>query len=249
MASTSEAGHAKNVANFDKLISTVKSYGATYNPTKASIKTTALDTLATAARTSLDTVNTTTRAFQKATADRQVVFAPIKKLCTQIVNGLYATDACKQVKEDASAINKKIQGTTTSAATLAKAVAKAAEMGAPTPKTVSTSQQSFDNLIEHFAKLIVLLQSEPLYVPNEATIKVTALTTLLASMRAANKAVNDAEPPKDKARIARDKLLYADETGLCDVALAVKSYLISVYTASSPEYKVVKSISFKRIES
>lgn len=34
MASTSETGHAKNVANLQDLISFVTGYGATYNPTR-----------------------------------------------------------------------------------------------------------------------------------------------------------------------------------------------------------------------
>jgi hypothetical protein len=38
MASTSETGHAKNVANFQDLISFVTSYGATYNPSKNGLK-------------------------------------------------------------------------------------------------------------------------------------------------------------------------------------------------------------------
>ena len=38
MASTSETGHAKNVANFEDLISFVTGYGATYNPTKVPLK-------------------------------------------------------------------------------------------------------------------------------------------------------------------------------------------------------------------
>ena len=45
MASTSETGHAKNVSNFDELISYALGYGSTYNPSKASIKLTALQTL------------------------------------------------------------------------------------------------------------------------------------------------------------------------------------------------------------
>ena len=38
MASTSEVGHAKNVANFQDLIEFVTAYGATYNPSKNSLK-------------------------------------------------------------------------------------------------------------------------------------------------------------------------------------------------------------------
>ena len=38
MASTSETGHAKNVANFQNLIAFVKAYGETYNPSKEALK-------------------------------------------------------------------------------------------------------------------------------------------------------------------------------------------------------------------
>ena len=41
MASTIETGHAKNVANFDDLISFATGYGTAFNPSKPSIKLTA----------------------------------------------------------------------------------------------------------------------------------------------------------------------------------------------------------------
>ena len=39
MTSISETGHAKNVSNFDSLISSVIAFGQTYNPSKESIAT------------------------------------------------------------------------------------------------------------------------------------------------------------------------------------------------------------------
>ena len=45
MASTSETGHLKNVANFDELISFAMGYGETYNPSKAALKLDALKAL------------------------------------------------------------------------------------------------------------------------------------------------------------------------------------------------------------
>lgn len=38
MSSTSEVGHAKNVANFQDLIEFVTAYGTTYNPSKNALK-------------------------------------------------------------------------------------------------------------------------------------------------------------------------------------------------------------------
>jgi hypothetical protein len=43
MASTTETGHAKNVATFEDLISFCTGYGATYNPSKATLKLPALN--------------------------------------------------------------------------------------------------------------------------------------------------------------------------------------------------------------
>ena len=45
MASTSETGHAKNTANFQDLIEFVAGYGATFNPSKNSLKLRQLITL------------------------------------------------------------------------------------------------------------------------------------------------------------------------------------------------------------
>jgi len=59
MTSTSETGHAKNVANFEDLISFCTGYGTAYNPTKNSIKIAAMNTLLASARNSLQTVKTT----------------------------------------------------------------------------------------------------------------------------------------------------------------------------------------------
>jgi len=63
---TNETGHAKNVANFEQLISFCTGYGATYNPAKAALKLTALNTLFTTAQTSLATVKDKFNAYSVA---------------------------------------------------------------------------------------------------------------------------------------------------------------------------------------
>ena len=56
MSSTSEVGHAKNVANFADLIAYCTAYGATYNPSKTALQLTSLNTLLTSAQTELSSV-------------------------------------------------------------------------------------------------------------------------------------------------------------------------------------------------
>ena len=63
MASTSETGHAKNVANFQDLISFVTGYGAIYNPSKNALKLPQLNTLYTTSQASLADVVTKNTAY------------------------------------------------------------------------------------------------------------------------------------------------------------------------------------------
>lgn len=70
MASTSETGHAKNVANFQDLIEFVTAYGATYNPTKNSLKLPQLIALKTAADSNLADVITKNTAFNNKVNER-----------------------------------------------------------------------------------------------------------------------------------------------------------------------------------
>ena len=66
MASTSETGHAKNVANFQELIAFVTGYGATYNPNKNALKLPQLNALYTASQASIaDVVTRTQRIITK----------------------------------------------------------------------------------------------------------------------------------------------------------------------------------------
>ena len=109
MASSSETGHAKNVANFEDLISFCTGYGAVYNPTKAAIQLAALNTLRTTAQSSITTVVSASTSFINVTNARQLVFAPIKPLSTRIGNALSATDASSEMIDDAKTINRKIQ--------------------------------------------------------------------------------------------------------------------------------------------
>jgi hypothetical protein len=242
MASTTETGHAKNVANFDELIGFCTGYGATYNPSKASIKLAALGTLLTAAQASLASQKTAKTAFDNATNAREISFKPLKKLATKVVNSLSATDAARQTVADAETANFKIQGRRAKALPVAKA-AKEGE-AAPVDNSISVSQQSFDNQVDNFAKLIQTLTAEVLYKPNEVELQLVTLNTALTDLKAKNHAVVTATANASNARIARDKVLYADNTGLYDVAQATKAYVKSLFGASSPQYKQVSKIKF-----
>ena len=79
MASTSETGHAKNVANFEDLISFCTAYGTAYNPSNNHLLIPQLQTLHHDAKISLLTVKTNKTAFDNACNAREIAFAPHNK--------------------------------------------------------------------------------------------------------------------------------------------------------------------------
>ena len=105
---------------------------------------------------------------------------------------------------------------------------------------------SYDNRLDNFDKLIKLLSSVEQYAPNEADLKVASLTALYTDLMTKNYAVISATTPLSNARILRDDLLYKDGTGLVDIASDVKAYIKSVYGASSPQFKQVSKLGFKK---
>ena len=237
-----ETGHAKNVANFEDLISYVTSLGVTYNPTKTALKLATLSSQFTSAKSEILSVTSKTVAFNNATNARILAFAPIRALSTRLVNALAITDVSAELLKDAKAVNRKLQGSR------ATKTETQVDPNAPAPNTISASQQSYDQLVEHFNRLIEVLKSEPSYAPNESDLKVTALTSTLAALKTANSNLTNAYTNVVNARIARDKILYKDKVGLVPVALDVKAYIKSLYGSTSPEFKHVNKMSFKIIK-
>ena len=243
MASSTETGHAKNVANFEDLISFCSGYGASYNPTKAAIKLPALITLQTDAKKSLDDVNSALPPWQNAVNEREIVFTPLSKLVTRIINALDASDVSKQVVEDAKAIARKLQGRRASA----KQPTVPDNPATPedeSSKSISASQMSFDSRIENMDKLIQLLTAQPAYTPNEAELTVAGLTTVYGDMKTTNTKAIDAYTPLSNARIDRNKILYDATTGLVKLAGDVKAYVKSVFGGTSAQYKQVSKLKF-----
>jgi len=244
MPSTTETGHAKSVATFEDLISFCTGYGATYNPSKAALKLPALTTQLTGANAALQAVKTAKTAYDNATNARELAFKPMKPLATKIINALAATEATAQTVDDVKTTNLKIQGRR--AVKVEKPDAEALAKGAEPVKTASTSQQSFDKMIDHFAQLIATLTAEPKYLPNENELKVATLNTMLTDLRAKNTAVIASTTALSNARIARDKALYGETAGMVDTAQDVKQYVKSVFGATSPQYKQVSGLRFNR---
>lgn len=247
MSSTSETGHAKNVANFDELISYANGYGTAYNPSKEGIQLPGLQTLSGNANQAIDLVNESIPLYKNAIAARELVFDPLNKLSTRVINALKATDAAEQLQENTRTIIRKIQGTRAKPKKSEEDRQDGDEQG-KRGKGISVSQMSFDSRLDNFNKLIKLLSSIAEYTPNEEELNVTGLNALSGSLKEKNTSVVSTTTALSNARIARNKVLYTKDTGLVDVASDVKSYVKSVYGATSPQYKQVSKLEFKAVK-
>ena len=240
MASTSEVGHAKNVANFQDLIEFVTGYGATYNPSKSSLKLAQLVALKATAETKLTDVISKNTNYNNKVNERMVAFSNLKSLSTRLVNALQTTDATTQTINDAKTFNRKMQGKKASASQTPT------DPNAPAPTTISTSQQSYDQLIQHFSGLKSVLEAEPTYTPNETELQVATLNAKIADLNTKNTAVATAYTNISNSRISRNETLYTSEDGIYETAGEVKKYVKSVFGASSPQFAQVKGIEFKK---
>lgn len=241
MSKTYETGHAKNVANFQKLIEFVTDYGNLYNPAKTSLKPNALIALQSQAKTALEEVIAKNTHYNNAVNTRIEEFSDLRTLSTRLVNALQATDATPETIKDANGFNKKIQGKR------ASTPQTPTDPNTPAPQTISASQTSYDQLIQHFTGLKSVLENEPSYTPNEVELQVATLETKISNMTSKNTAVAKTYAAVSSTRIARDKILYIGESNLVDTATEVKKYIKSVFGAGSPEFDQVESLAFRKI--
>jgi hypothetical protein len=237
MASTTETGHAKNIANLKTLNEINKGFGTTYNPSNPLLKLTAMQTKYTTDNALQNTVNTQSAIFKPKVNARKQEFEPVKPLARRIRSSAKTCGASKEFYTNVNTIIVKILGERASTAT-----------ATPTdPAGTSASQQSFDNTTNNFNAMVALLKTEPLYAPNEADLKTTTLTTKYNALNTKNNAVKVASVPYHKAIIARNKALYTKTTGLTDVGQTSKDYVKSTFGFSSAEYKLVVKIVFRRL--
>ncbi|MEC4048504.1 hypothetical protein OX284_003610 [Flavobacterium sp. SUN046] len=241
MTSKSETGHAKNISNFETVISFCTGYGPAYNPSNEKISIAQLTALHINSTNSNDLVKTAEANFNDIEGQRMIVFNPLKPIATRVFAALKGSQPPATVIADAKTIYFKIQGKRTNP------IIKMLLPSQTVARRISVSQQSYDLQIDHFDKFIDLVTLEPKYDPNEDDLKVSALNTYKADMMSSNISVKNAYVSYSNAMITRNHILYDAENGLVARAALVKDYVKSIYGANSPEFKQIRKISFKRI--
>ncbi len=243
MASISETSHAKNVTNLESLITSITAFGTSFNPSKDSIKLPALQILLTNSNNSLIAVNTAQSSYSIAVDAREVAFEPLGKLITRVNSALKASDSTVQIDESAQTIIRKLRGKRASAK-LTDEEKQALEAEGKAVNQISVSQMGYDTRLDNFDKLISLLSTVPQYNPNEEDLKIDALKALYTDIKTKNTDVVTAYIQLDNVRNSRNEILYKPLTGLVDLASDTKTYIKSVFGATSPQYKQVTKLTF-----
>jgi hypothetical protein len=239
MTSTSETGHAKNVANFKELITVVKSFGTQYQPMAEALKVSALEEQVGKVEAVLNRLKDAETMEKQATATLQGEFKTLNTLSSQLMGLLISSGAKASSVEEARSVQKLIAGTrskkkkTTSDATANESV----------KDTRSTSRQSYDSKLDNFVKLTTILQNVPEYKPNEGDFQVSMLQKKAKEMAQAIENNDAKEAARRQVMHERNELLYTPETGVVATAGKVKEYIKAVFGGvKSTQYKAVSKI-------
>lgn len=244
--STTETGHARIMANVKRLIAVLLNLGMDYKPSNSAIMVEAFQNSVNACLKAIDAVGTAILAFRAACRQRELAFEQLSKLATRIFNTLKASDRTGKSHETAKLYVRKIQGRR--ATPKRSEEEKKADLESGISYTeVSASQMSYDSRVENFAMLVMLAASTPNYAPNETDLKSESLNAVLEDLRNKNAAVTSATADLFKARALRNKLMYAEATGIVDMAMDAKTYLKGAFGTNSSQFKEVSGILFKKL--
>jgi len=237
MASISETGHAKNVANFKTLVNICTELGTKYQPTADDLQLSNLQTMLTEATTNMEALKAVLPHYTTAVAEKDAAFKPLSKLVTRVINNFATCGAKAGEVNNATTIAKKITGATKPG--------KKKAMDGEEPDTVSQSQFSMDMRIDNLNRLIAILAANKNYKPNEPDLLVAPLQALSATLKTHVDSVNTTERPVLIAREQRDITLYDKDNGMVEIALKVKKYTLSSLGSDSAIYKQIYHLKFR----
>lgn len=239
MASQSEVGHNKNVANFSAGIIILQEMGPLYNPSNPNLKLPALNPIKTSLAAVITILNDKKPIYKNAVADREVLISSLSKLVTRALNAAKALEISTVDKENLEAMAKKIRG-----------VSKTKKVNPDTADvdTISTSQMSYDSRIANLETFNSQLASHPEYVPNETELQIVNLKAYHLSLKTFSTTVNTAGKALITARKNRNEILYKNPKNVILLVTDIKSYLKSLGSVAEPYYKAFVKLKFKDLQ-
>jgi hypothetical protein len=243
--------HANHVAAFEQLLGHCNTQRAFYNPSKESMKSTALTTLLAEAQKSIQAVHKAQNDLVTAINHRSRAFEELPFLGTRIVLVLQASDAPPDQIADVNRIRQRFRFQPHAKRATAQTSSPGGQTGqtssaeASSPSARKISQLDFVSKIDNFTELIGLLENEPAYKPNEAALAIEGLKTFQAGLIEKHEAVRKAKQSLFEARLYRNEMLYGGN-GISGIAPMIKKYFGAIKGTKDETYKTVRKIRFAK---
>lgn len=239
MASTSEVGHVKNVANLGTGIQILQEMGAMYNPSNTNIQLTNLISFKAAIEATITQLNSKIPSYRNAVANREVAIEKLGRTSTKVLNFSKSLNITATDKENILSQVKKIRG---------HAKIKAVNPETSEASGISTSQMSYDSRIANLSLLINFVASHPEYQPNENEIKIANLQTYQQELSTLSSLVNSAGNELITARLNRNNAMYLTDNNILKSMNETKAYLRSLGQEAKPYYKAFVKLKFRDLE-
>ena len=235
MASSSEVGHNKNVANFSTAVQVLTEMGTLYNSSNTRITIQKLELSRTTLTGLITELNTKIPAYRNAVVNRETATEPLSKLMTKIINNAKGSGIPAAEIENLYAQVKKIRGNSTK---------KATKLENTESETISTSQMSYDSRIANLGLFIEQLATHPQYNPNENELKITNLQEYRNQLIELSIQVNATGNALITARSNRNQALYFGENNIIQLIKEIKAYLKSVGDPAKPYLAAITKLKF-----
>jgi hypothetical protein len=239
MASVSETGHNKNVANFASAIQVLVEMGSLYNPTNPNLLLANLNPVKTNLGGTITFLNNKKPIYKNAVADREILIAQLPSRLTMSLNYAKSTNISQTDKENLSSQVKKMRG---------DKKAKVVNPETAEGDSISTSQMSYDSRIANFDTYISQLSSLAEYNPNETVIQIADFQDYHQKLTNSSTLVNSAGNELITGRKNRNNILYNDQINVIQLMRDIKAYLKSLGSAAEPYYKAIVKLQFKDIK-
>lgn len=255
----SESGHARNIGNFELLITECESFGTDYNPGNAALTIPNMRAKLAEAEQEMSELNDKNIKLGLVINRRRVAFKTMKKFSTRVKHAIksFGVDALTIAKFDEAL--RKLRGVRSPRGTrLKRAVERArnnaqtsGEDGNPSPsidvnlRFISVSQQSYAQMTNHYDKLVKVVLNLDNYTPNEPELTKTGVQTVHTELVALNSETRELAATVKQGRHLRDTKLYREE-GIVPIAEMAKNYVLSKFGAGSPQHRRVSKIKFRR---
>ena len=234
--------HVKNVESYSRLVDICTGYGGKYNPGHPNLQVESLLNALNGAKQALEAVRLAKTQFDREVNSRKQGYAKLPSLATSILRTLSDYGASAETMDDARYFVRQIRGyKNNDRAPLPSSTGEVAKARR------SLLQQSYASRADHFSKLVLAVQAEPLYKAKEVMLTKAGLIRKVEELASLNSKVSVAKVAWTNARVERDRILYQEQSSLLALQRGAKNYAYAVFGPTSTEYLQLRALKFTLI--